>query len=389
MSWTKPSDLRAQLQRQWDRGELLSCLVSGKALFPRRLTLKGPTSAEMADRFDEVRAWVAELLGLPHCRIVARDVKHRILGANSLPTEAWIEHFDDAVALLAKRHEVSRFAAILEATRQNQPALLDWLCRKPLRSLDHAAEWERLLAIVTWLQTHPRPSIYLRQVDIPGVDSKFIENHRGILRELLDVALPAEAVDGEATGSGEFAQRYGFRDKPLRIRLRLLDPEPVSFPFGRDVTLDAESFARLDPAVSRVFITENEINFLAFPEARESMVIFGAGYGFAMLRQAHWLAHCRIYYWGDIDTHGFAILDQLRGEFDHVESFLMDRATLLAFPSQWGREEQQVLRDLPRLRAEEQRLFDDLRDNRIGANLRLEQERVGFGWVERALSRLP
>ena len=42
--------------------------------------------------------------------------------------------------------------------------------------------------------------------------------------------------------------------------------------------------------------------------------------------------------WGDIDTHGFAILDQLRGILDSVQSLLMDRETLFAFLSQWGRE---------------------------------------------------
>ncbi|WP_287634594.1 Wadjet anti-phage system protein JetD domain-containing protein [Accumulibacter sp.] len=34
---------------------------------------------------------------------------------------------------------------------------------------------------------------------------------------------------------------------------------------------------------------------------------------------------------GDIDTHGFAFLDQLRSHFGHVESFAMGRATPLAF----------------------------------------------------------
>jgi hypothetical protein len=52
------------------------------------------------------------------------------------------------------------------------------------------------------------------------------------------------------------------------------------------------------PKVSRIFITENEINFLAFPNARDSLVIFGAGYGFEMLSRAKWLSGCRIYYWG-------------------------------------------------------------------------------------------
>ena len=31
--------------------------------------------------------------------------------------------------------------------------------------------------------------------------------------------------------------------------------------------------------IRRVFITENEINFLAFPRMKEAIVIFGAGYG--------------------------------------------------------------------------------------------------------------
>jgi hypothetical protein len=259
-----------------------------------------------------------------------------------------------------------------------------------MRALELSNEWSLLLEIVAWLQAHSRPGVYLRQVDIPGVHSKFIEAHRGVLVELLDIVLPPAVIDPTASGTSQFAKRYGFCDKPVRIRFRVLDPERALLPGAlvQDITLDAESFARLGPNVARVFITENEINFLAFPQVKDSLVIFGAGYGFEMLSKAEWLSRCRIYYWGDIDTHGFAILDQLRSQFDHVESFLMDRNTLLAFEALWGEEEKQTLRDLPRLNLEERALYDDLRDNRIRKNLRLEQERIGFGWVESALSAL-
>jgi hypothetical protein len=71
-----------------------------------------------------------------------------------------------------------------------------------------------------------------------------------------------------------------------------------------------------------------------------------------------------------------------------VETILMDRATLLAFKTHCGEEEKQELRDLPRLNPDERVLYDDLRDNRIRKNLRLEQERIGFGWVESVLSVL-
>ena len=389
-NWTKPAGLRAQLQRLWDRGELLASLVTGVSLFPRRLVLKGPTSAEMAERFEDVRAWIGELRAMSYCRVEMREVKHRVLGANTIPAEIWIDTFDDALALLGKRREATRFAKLLDVTRKHQPRLLTWLAKRPLQTLALFDEWSRLLEIVTWLQSHPRPGVYLRQVDLPGVHSKFIEAHRGVLAELLDLVLPPEAVDSSVSGVSQFAKRYGFRDKPLRIRFRALDPEQALLPWVReqDITLDAESFARLDPTISRVFITENEINFLALPFVPNSLVIFGAGYSFEVLAQAAWLARRRVHYWGDIDTHGFAILDQLRAQFDHVESFLMDRATLLAFRAQWGKEEKQTLRDLSRLNHEEQALYDDLRDNRLRKNLRLEQERIGFGWVESALAAL-
>lgn len=45
--------------------------------------------------------------------------------------------------------------------------------------------------------------------------------------------------------------------------------------------------------------------------------------------------------WGDIDTHGFAILDRLRRHFPQVRSMLMDRATLLAHEGQWVTEQAQ------------------------------------------------
>lgn len=388
MNWTQPADLRAQVQRLWDRGALLASMVTGESLFPNRLLLKCPTSAEMANHFDDVRLWISELRAMPHCRLQMREFKHRVFGANAIPSAAWIDGFDDAIALIRQHRDVARFLALLDETTERQPQLLGWLANRPLDALALAEEWSRLLDIVAWLQAHPRPGIYLRQVDIPGVHSKFIEAHRAVFAALLDIALPVDAINLSASGVNQFAARYGLLDKPHRIRFRMLAPEIGRLPWkpGADITLDAASFAQLDPKVSRIFITENEINFLAFPLVRNSLVIFGAGYGFEMLRKVEWLQHCRIHYWGDIDTHGFAILDQLRSQFNHVESFLMDRTTLLAFKAQWGLEEKQTLRDLPNLTFDETIVYDDLRDNRMGKNLRLEQERIGFEWVISALS---
>lgn len=409
--WTTPAELRAQVLKLWDKGRLLACLVAPMegvddvdepALFPLRLSLRMPRSLDLSERFDAVREWAAGLqqgrrggsagaTGAGGYRLVLREVRHRVIGQNSLPDEAWVDTLADALQLIGKGREAKAFAALLAETRARQPALLPWLRMHPLRALALADEWAQLLAMVGWMQVHPRPGVYLRQVDLPGIHSKFIEAQRAVLAELLDLALPTDAVDANVSGVTRFAQRYGFRDKPARVRLRFLDPQHAAWAPGadQDYTLLQENFARLDPAASRVFITENEVNFLAFPPATDSLVIFGAGYGFDALTQAAWLARRSLHYWGDIDTHGFAILDQLRAHFPHAQSFLMDRDTLLAHQPQWADEPQPTLRDLPRLNDAERRLYDDLRWLRLHATpVRLEQERIGFGWVERAVAAL-
>lgn len=388
--WTGQSELRAQLQRLWDRGDLLAELVTGESSFPRRLSLKGPGSAEMSERFDAVRTWIAGLRALPHYRVELREFRHRVLGVNQVPAAVWVDSLDDALAILGRRGEANRFTGLVAQTRARRPTLLEWVAAKPHKALAMAQVWGRLLDVVDWIELHPRPNIYLRQVDIPGVDSKFIEAHRGVLGQWLDLILRPNAIDQAMLGVAGFAKRYGFRDRPERVRLRALDPAHPLLPGAADadLTLDATSFAALQPGVSRVFISENEINFLAFPRMRDSLLIFGAGYGFEVLAQAAWLQQCRIHYWGDIDTHGFAILDQLRAHLPDAHSLMMDRATLLAFEAHWGVEERPTLRDLERLNQDERALYDDLRDNRIRPNLRLEQERVGFGWVKRALADL-
>jgi hypothetical protein len=391
MNWTTPADLRTQVQRLWDRGNLLRAASTDAVSWPLRLSLKAPGAADLSDRFEAVRDWVRAVADTPQVRIEWREWNHRVQGTQRLPATVWLDTLQDALAFIGKARQAQRFEAVWQQTAAAQPALLAWLSRRPIQALELADRWERLLAVVAWLQAHPRPAVYLRQVDVPGVDSKFIETHRAVLAELLDLALPPEVIELDATGVARFARRFGFLDKPVRIRFRLLDPALPSLPGCEglpDITLDAASFAALTLPARRVFITENETNFLAFPPAVDAIVVFGAGYGWEALSRASWLHRCQLHYWGDIDTHGFVILDQLRGYFPNAASFLMDRDTLLAHRSHWGEEPDPARHDLARLTPEEAAVYDDLRFDRHQPRLRLEQERVSFGWLNERLAAL-
>jgi hypothetical protein len=95
-----------------------------------------------------------------------------------------------------------------------------------------------------------------------------------------------------------------------------------------------------------------------------------------------------VYYWGDLDTHGFAILDSLRAIFPSVRSFLMDRETLLLHRALWVEEPEPCHNPLPRLSQAEQEVYEELRCDRLGLRVRLEQERIAFGHIERTLASL-
>jgi hypothetical protein len=66
----------------------------------------------------------------------------------------------------------------------------------------------------------------------------------------------------------------------------------------------------------------------------------------------------------------------------------MDRVTLDAHASIWGSEDKPLRVDLHRLTPEERSLYDDLRDNRIRAGLRLEQEHISFHWLSHRIQCL-
>ena len=401
-TWSDRTALLQQLQKIWDRGVLLQQSIDNDGFFPKRLTFKTPTSRALSDEFDAVRQWAEQIQKISGFRIVYKAVRHRVIGEQNLPAEAWIDCLNDAIALLSKQPQISNFRNLVEQARQRTPALVSWVTDHPHKTLALADQWPRLLDFIQWRQDNSDPQIYLRQVNIPNIDSKFIEQQRANLIPLLDICLPSDQINNDYNGVKQFEARYGFLSKPIRIRFRLLDPvlklirSPVSTAQSpdNDITLSASDFAALSQQpvfinqISRVFITENEINFLTFPAQPGSLVIFGSGYGFNALAQASWLSTKQLIYWGDIDSHGFAILDQLRSKFPLVTSLLMDTTTLTDHQQFWGIETKPESRALPRLNNHEQSTYQVLISNQLGTQLRLEQERLPFDYLITALRQI-
>jgi hypothetical protein len=388
--WTMLADARAVLRNKWRKGDLLREAVDPRGLFPLRVTLLGPETSELSARFAEVREWVREYTdaeGTVPLRIEWREANNRVLGQNRIPAALLFDDLPATARFLGLTGELSRFNRIAGGLIDAFPALRSWVAGHCGACLDLEPAIKRLTAVTRWIVGHPRPGIYLRQLCVPGVDTKFIEKHRATLADWLDLLHDPSHIDPAFKGLKGFERRFGFLTKPAQVRFRALDPAAALCGFT-DVTVRADEFIARPPRVKTVFVTENDINGLSFPPVQDAIVLFGRGYGFDHLMGADWLRERDIFYWGDIDTHGFAILGQFRGIFPQTRSLLMGRDTLLACRESWSAEAEPSMAAPPNLDGEEAALLHDLQTGLYGKSVRLEQELIPFDLVEETLRRI-
>jgi hypothetical protein len=367
------------VRKKWDSGVLLARFAAAQDWEPLGIAIRGPSVRQIGERLAEVRRWAAEWEEAARgpLRVEYRQVGGRHFGANSIPGRAWLDSYDQAWALLKTSSEVHRLSELIEAARGTR--LTPWLIGHPMRALRLAEAWGKLVATVRWIEERQMPGMYLRQVDVPGVDTKFIEKHKGVLAELLDAHLDPSRVDAAAP---DFAVRYGFLRKPGYVRFRV----SRGFHGFSEMSVRTSDFTAAPDGIGRAYVIENEITYLAFPLPALAMAILGGGYAVPVLEPLRWLAGLDVVYWGDIDTHGFAILNRLRHHLPHARSVLMDRATLLGHREHWVTEPAPATAALDRLDRSESALYADLISNAYAPSVRLEQERIRFSAVEEVVA---
>jgi len=244
------------------------------------------------------------------------------------------------------------------------------------------AEFERLLGLVGWLHRNPNSGHYLRQVPVEGLDTKWLESRTAVVTTLLGT------IRGEA-GDPDFFALTGLRRTPWRLRMRILCPELRAIVGDlHDIEVPLEELRGLSIRPRQAVIVENLETGISLPDMSGTVALMKLGNAVGVVEDLPWLRTADVVYWGDIDTHGFVCLEQARRGLPHLRSALMDEATLLAYRPLWGEERLQHSGSvLPSLSASERFVFDGLRQQRWGQNVRLEQERVPLSAALESLRR--
>jgi hypothetical protein len=361
--------------------------LAGQGTWPLVVALGTPTDRDIAEDASAVRAWASawqSSTGLGEVLLEERQFAR--FGRQRLPVGL---RFDSAAAVAIAVGQSRRWDT---ATERYQQMLKRWPAleqRKMLASrfdvlADYSPEdFERLVALIAWLDANPASGLYLRQLPVEGLDTKWLEKRTGLVAGLLRSL--REVGDDER----DFHTLAGLKKPGHRARVRLLCPFLRELVGGLcDIEAPIGELATLPIAPQAVVIVENLETGLALPDIPGTVVIMGLGNAVSALGALRWLHGAEVVYWGDIDTHGFAILDRARKALPHLRSVLMDDATLLAHRPLWVQEASLCADVLfAALTPEERLVYENLRAGIWGARVRLEQERLDWAASIKALTQ--
>lgn len=371
-----PDSVRLWLLRRYASQHRDWLVAESERHWPLTIPLGLPTEAEALRQPDAVRAWADSWRawrGVGELRWVER--RWRVLGVQTLPEALVLHDPDQATAWIGEQDRWRRALSRFTKTAARRPALTRVLARHYDVLADYSdADFQRLLDLLAWLAKHPDSGLYPRQIPLAGMDSKWLEPRRNVMAELV-----AASADDDV-GGRDFHQLCGLKRAPSLVRMRVLDPALRAVIGGMgDISASVESLAAIPWQPSTVIIVENLQTGLALEDMPGAVAFMGLGYAVEALAMVPWINNAACLYWGDIDTHGYAILHRARSLFPQLVSVMMDEATMLRFSTLWTEERSRhAAEDFSALTVEERAVYSALRKNTWGQNLRLEQERIGW-----------
>jgi hypothetical protein len=298
---------------------VLRAEAAGESLFPLRIPFGRPrTTGDFSILRREIELLASSSYGW---NIDWEEIQTRKWGRQRWPVRIVFKSIEEMARALDRSTELDAFRIALQAARRECPALGPWLCAKADRVPEYLSDWSALIAVCTYFDANPRPKCFARQIPLP-VDTKFIEQHAGILGELLEAVLG----DRINLGGSTFEERFHLLTEPPQVRFRFLDLDlqkeerwPVT-----ECSVPAPVFANLAWKIPRVVVVENRDVFLCLPRIPRTLAVFGCGKAASLLPACSWMNYADLVYWGDCDEAGYGILSSLRSHFPHLRSLLMD-----------------------------------------------------------------
>lgn len=383
----KPEEIK-EVALKWWQPFLISC-IKNESFFPKQIDRIGKVkSGHITSRFEVIQNEIENLYkqskntnGVGYL-VKTADKNFRRSGAHQLPDAIEFESIEDYLYCTGKKKEWVRFQESHKLLSGQIPELKVWAITNPIPLCSSSTDWDSVIKICKYFLNNPRPNLYIRQLPVE-VHTKFIESNSYLLQSLLDFLIPTHIRNA---GQKRFAERYYLKhDEPL-IRIRILDKSLYIKNDIIDLSIRLSDFEKTAWTCDYVLLAENKMNFLTLPDFPAAVAIWsGGGFNVSYLKNVQWLKDKIIFYWGDIDEHGFQILHQLRSYFPQTKSIMMDSDTFGKFKEFCGNGEKSRAVTLSNLNNDENIIYQELKDKTD--NNRLEQEKIPQYYVDEKITK--
>lgn len=371
------SAVTRRLKNSWSK------IVAGESAWNPTIPLGRVTSAEIARDWagtvEACRVWTQACHQVPG---LTTDTTKRSVGGVRIevPTHAHID-FTDAARWAGPPwpQAVERAYARKGTINEQFPGLEtpSWLIAAVAAEEQMTdADMDVTVAVGRWFAEHDARGMTPRQVPVPGMHSKWLKNHRRVI----------EHLSGKHEG-------LGLVERPNTVDVTYVDPDHRARG-GRHhdrYTIGDPGFA-LPYSPTLAVVVENADSRLFFPARQGTVVVGGAGMASASsLARTPWLSGVPILYWGDIDYHGFCIVNAIRASGMQISTVCMDMATVRRYRVLGGDDPGQSATGARRpealllLTADERAVVDIITADDYTGPRRIEQERIPFS---EALTRI-
>ena len=249
-----------------------------------------------------------------------------VIGKDYAPVSFTVMDAVSVFRYLGLLHKKDWFLKSYDMLTKNFAELSDWCFRnrEKIASRDGFFFAEQVLGIAQFIRAGVPRNCYMTQWQIPKVDTKFHKKHFEVFREVANAVL-----DIKLQNRAEFMAYFGVKERLPEVNVSVIGGD-FSLNGNRHYRVDFESLNEWIHIPKVVFIFENKDigNWLGSEATIDSSVpsvlLYGAGNAISSLEKVAWFHDVVLYYCGDLDIDGFAILNRLRHRFPQLKTFLMD-----------------------------------------------------------------
>ena len=386
-------DVFKLLEKLEENGTLYKPLVYEPDSFIMEIPIGAPykllSKQYKQDAFNSIFAWVDSWKFFSKSGIGEVEYTQKRIGTlrpSAVPTRLILHNIQGCFNYINKNGEMECFLKTYNRIKKFNPLLKKWVLREykmfryPCYKLD---DFERIADKIKETISADAPYIYKRELEIPGVDTKFFEKNIEAIREMYNT------LHGTSLANAKELYKELHIVKPPEdkefIPIRFLDTK-----YREDnisiVKIHYTELKQLSIRPRKVYIVENKETFYHFPKVANSVVIFGAGISVSgFLKDIPWIEEADdVYYWSDLDTNGFQMLNNMRKIYPKIHSFLMNTETIKLTKQFAVEDTGSDFERFEHLTPAEDECFIYLKEKR----LRIEQEKIPWSYVVKSIENI-